>query len=130
MVRIGGGDIMSDCWHCYWGWPKSVVEIYHEAEDRLDAFLCTNSVLNFGPSHIVWEDENWEDSSIEFCLDAAVEKRTTLYKEYTDAELAVCEWSLRELLKIPYGRRDYEPDDYDGEHPENYPPPKDVEFVK
>jgi len=118
---------MSICWHCHWGWPKAVMDIYDAALAKLNNY---ESVLEFGPSHIVWEDENWEDHHIETCLKYAEDKRDSLYKDYSDEELAICKWSLEELLKIPYEQRDPEPEDYDGEHPENYPPPKGVVMVK
>ena len=83
-----------------------------------------DSPLHFGASHIVWEDENFEDDSIKFCLDN-FEK----YKgDYSNEELVVVRWSLEELLKIPFNIRCPEPEDYDGEHPELYPPK--IEMMK
>jgi len=115
---------MGICWDCYWGWPKAVADIYDAAEQDEKYY----SVLHFGPSHIVWEDENWEDSNIQFCLEYAKEKENT--KNYSKEEMDICIWSLNELLKIPYEERSLEPEDYDDEHPENYPPPKGSVMVK
>ena len=118
---------MGVCWHCYWGWPKAVMDIYNKALKKLNGF---ESVLEFGPSHIVWADENWKDSHIKSCIKTAKEKRDKYLEDYTQKELDICVWSLEELLKIPYEQRDYEPKDYDGKHPENYPPPSEIEMIK
>lgn len=116
---------MSICWHCYHGWPKVVADIYDAAVEKLGQ---DSSVLHFGPSHIVWEDENWEDRNIEFCLKLADEEDYS--DRFSQKEIDICKWSLQELLKIPHERRDYEPEDYDGEHPENFPPPPSAQMIK
>lgn len=100
------------CWYCYWGWPKPVAEIYREALNRLGG---NESPLDYGPSHIVWADENFD--SVEWCLEHFDECR----RDYTDEELAVVRWSLEEMAKIPLEIRNPWPEDYDGEHPENFP---------
>ncbi|GAH80793.1 unnamed protein product, partial [marine sediment metagenome] len=45
------------CWYCHWGWAKPVAEIYTAALAALDG---DSSLLEYGPSHIVWADENWD----------------------------------------------------------------------
>jgi hypothetical protein len=46
-------------------WPISVLDIYWEASERLDGNI---SPLKWGPSHIVWEDESFEDCYIEIVV--------------------------------------------------------------
>jgi hypothetical protein len=118
---------MSICWHCYWGWPKVIADIYDSAVKKLSG---DNNVLHFGPSHIVWEDENWKDHHIKFCLQALKEDKHNYTDIYSQEELEICKWSLKELLKIPYNQRDYEPKDYDEENPKDFPPPKDIVMIK
>jgi hypothetical protein len=112
---------MGTCWYCHWGWPKLVMEVYKASEAKLIEIDSYDRVLKFGPSHIVWEDENFDDGSIQFCLEFLVKERDKLYKDYSDAELAICQESLEDLLKVPESVRCCIPNDYDDEHPENYP---------
>lgn len=107
------------CWYCYWGWAKPVADIYLEALKRLDG---DDSPLQFGPGHIVWGDENWDH--VDYCLEHFEEGNT----DYPKEDLDVVRWSLEELNKIPLEVRECCPEDYDGEHPEMYPPT--VEVVK
>lgn len=107
------------CWHCYWGWPKPVAEIYKKALAALNGDWFP---LHFGPSHIVWEDENFD--SAEWCL-----QHFDKYKgNYTKEDLAIVKRSLEELVALPKSDWDVEPKDYDGEHPEDYPPAVEMEF--
>lgn len=114
------------CWYCHWGWAKPVAEIYKKALAKLNG---DSSPLSFGPAHVVWADENWDFA--ESCL----ENYDKWVKEYNDDErfsdddLKVVRWSLEELVKIPLKDREIEPEDYDGKHPENYPPLVEVEKV-
>ena len=110
---------MGICWYCHWGWPKAIKNIYEQATEKLDG---DTSPLNFGPAHIVWEDENW--GSVQWCIDHFDEYS----KDFSEHEKSVVMWSLQELLKLPEHVLNAEPDDYDDEHPENYPPPSDVEW--
>jgi len=103
------------CWYCHWGWAESVANIYKEALKKLDNY---DSPLHFGPSHIVWEDENFENHNIKWCLENFDEYKS----DYTNEELEIVKWSLEELLKMPENERCIEPDDYDEEHPELFPP--------
>jgi hypothetical protein len=112
---------MPICWNCFWGWPKPVYEIYKKALDKLDG---DESLLHFGPAHIVWEDENFD--SAEWCLENFEQYRG----DYCDSDLEIVRESLIELSKIPVDQRDYEPEDYDGKNPANYPPPENIEFIK
>jgi hypothetical protein len=104
---------MGICWYCYWGWAKPVAEIYEEAVKRLNG---DDTPLHFGPSHIVWDDENFD------CAEACLKDFDKYTEGYTEEELNVVRWSLEELVKLPLKARDPEPDDYDDEHPEFYPP--------
>ena len=110
---------MAICWYCHWGWSKPVADIYLEAVKRLDG---DESPLLFGPAHVVWEDENFD--SAECCL----ETFGKYIGDWADGELEVVRWSLNELAKLPMELRCPEPDDYDNEHPELFPP--SVEVVK
>jgi hypothetical protein len=109
------------CWYCYWGWPEEVYSIYQEAVERLDGY---DAPLLFGPSHIVWEEENFDCA--EWCLEHFDEYRG----DYSEKELTVVRESLEKLVALPLSRRDIEPPDYDGRHPENYPPPPGVQMVR
>ncbi len=105
---------MGICWYCYWGWAKPVADIYDEALRRLDGYM---SPLHFGPSHIVWEDENFDCA--ELCLKDFNEYDNN---NYSPEELAIVRWSLEELAKLPEDIRCIEPDDYDDENPQLFPP--------
>jgi hypothetical protein len=104
---------MAICWFCHWGWPKPVAEIYRRALKDLGGVW---EPLHFGPSHIVWEDENFDCA--QSCLDRFKEHDSS----FTDAQLAIVRRSLEELAALPQSEWDVEPADYDGQHPENYPP--------
>jgi hypothetical protein len=111
---------MGVCWYCHWGWAKKVTEIYEKAVMTDDnAYMA----LHFGPSHIVWEDENFDDYSIRFCLKQIEDKN---YKDIEESIIQVVQESLQALLKIPEKERCIEPVDYDDENPENYPPTCEV----
>ena len=111
---------MGVCWYCHWGWAKRVAEIYREAVNMAeDAYWA----LHFGPTHIIWEDENFDDHSIEFCTG---EMSGPDNSRFSEMQLEAVRWSLEELAKIPEHERCIEPDGYDGEHPERYPPKCEV----
>jgi hypothetical protein len=128
---------MGICWYCCWGWPRVVRAIY-EKYSRLVS--DASHVLDYGPGHIVWADENFETEHIQWCLDNAEEwrehkwdekwpqnmKSDGLLLEDRDFHLAI--ESLRELLAIPESVRCCEPRDYDERNPENYPPPAEIEW--
>jgi hypothetical protein len=111
----------SICWNCHWGWPKPVADIYLKALAKLEG---NDSPLQFGPSHIVWSDENFD--SAEWCL----KHFNDLDYDYGPVELAVVRESLEELSALPREVWDVEPRGYDGVHPENCPPPPGVVMVK
>lgn len=101
------------CWYCYWGWSTPVVEIYRRALEAAGM-----SALHYGPAHIVWDDENFDRESVQWCLDHFHE----YCEDYPDAELQVVKDSLTALLALPDAVRDPRPDDYDNEHPAQFPP--------
>jgi len=109
------------CYYCYWGWPKVIADIYNKALKKLEG---DELPLNYGPAHIVWDDENFDQA--EWCLEN-FDKYT---EGFSEDELAIVKESLLELSNVPMEIREYIPDDYDDEHPENYPPAKEMEFVK
>lgn len=86
---------MATCRHHHRSWPREVQAIY----DRAFAELGNIDCMHFGPSHIVWEDANFE--AAEWCLDH--------FSDYTDGytehELAIVRQSLVELTKIPLDER-------------------------
>lgn len=88
-----------------------------EAEDIYMAALLTirynDAPLRFGPAHIVWEDENFEDVYIQWCLDNFDE-----YTEgFSDHDMKVVRWSLEELLKVPESKRFVDDDPNEDEMP-------------
>lgn len=112
---------MSICWFCHWGWPKAIHDIYVRALVDLDG---DSAILAFtGGAHIVWEDENFDRGSIQWCIDNGVPDSSD-----TPEEKAIVLRSLQELLALPDDVLDCVPDNYDGEHPENYPPPASLEM--
>ena len=110
---------MAICWYCYWGWPKPVADIYEKALNDLDG---DESPLHYGPAHIVWADENF--NSAEWCIEHFDEYRGN----FSDSDLAIVQRSLEELVKLPLNIRCVEPEDYDEEHPELFPPPDRIEM--
>ena len=89
-------------------------------------------LLRFGPTQVVWEDENFGTDSIRHCMDKfgfAGDLRTTAATGLPPDRLAVLHRSLRALLAIPESVR-CEPAGYDGENPENYPPVAGLEMVR
>ena len=118
---------MSVCWDCHWGWPKPVADIYDKALADLGGY---ESALEFGPGHIVWSEENFDFA--ERCLESfdADRDKWGWSDEYSESELAIVKRSLQELAALPLAVRCVEPEDYDGEHPELFPPPEGVEMVR
>jgi hypothetical protein len=99
------------CWFCHWGWHPEVKAIYKDARYRVGYVA-----MHFGPAHTVWEDENFDMA--QWCLDNFDDS----FCDKSTEDMEVVRWSLEELLKLPMEYK-VEPEDYDGEHPENYPPP-------
>ena len=112
---------MSICWSCYWGWPKPVADIYDKALLALDDY---DSPLQFGPSHIVWGDENFDQA--EWCLEHFEEHKG----DYDNFCLNIVRKSLEELTALPLSVKCVIPENYDGEHPELFPPPENIIMVK
>lgn len=116
---------MGACWHCYWGWPKQVMDIYRK---YCEPAYC--DAMHFGPAHIVWEDENFEDYNIESCLEQC--KRLDYWtheRGFTEGDVEHVRESLVELMQVPEEIR-CEPEDYDDEHPENFPPAPGLVMVR
>jgi len=110
---------MGICWYCHWGWPKAIRDIYNQALEKLKG---NEAPLHFGPAHIVWEDENFD--SAKWCLDNFDKYSQRL----TEEEKAIVRWSLEQILTLPENVINSEPEDYDDKHPQNYPPPQNVEW--
>lgn len=103
------------CWYCYWGWAEPVAALKDRAIEELG-----ETVVESGPAHIVFADENFSDDSIQWCIS---ECDNPSHKYHLEAfEIARLRHYLTELLLIPEHIRCCEPKDYDGEHPENFPP--------
>lgn len=129
------------CWYCHWGWPKIVYEIYERARDDIDklyddwereregpsAYEDVDAVtaMDYGPAHVVWSDENFD--SVNWCLKYCDDP---LFSKWRPEVLEIIRRSLRELDAIPLKDRMPCPDNYDGEHPENFPPPPGVEMIR
>jgi len=109
------------CWYCYWGWSEQVAAVYTKALAALDGY---ESPLEFGPAHVVWSDENFD------CAERMLEEFDSCKSELCSSDLAIVRQSLVELAAIPMDVRCPEPEDYDGEHPELYPPKEGVVMVK
>jgi hypothetical protein len=106
------------CWYCYWGWSKPVKDIYNKYIN-----IAGESAMHYGAAHIVWDDENFEREHIKWCLDNfEIGKR----EDSTDEENKATKQSLIDLLELPDDILCPEPEDYDGIHPENYPPTIEV----
>lgn len=114
------------CWYCYHGWPKQVADIYDEAKKRGASW----SVLHFGPAHIVWEDENFNYDSVQWCLD----NFNKYSEDLTEQEAQAVRWSLEELMKLPENildpAREYHDVEDNDKHPKDYPPPEGMIMVK
>jgi hypothetical protein len=132
---------MAICWYCHWGWPAVVREIH----DRYAA-MCIHGAdgLHYGPSHVVWDDENFTDHTIIGCIEGAAEHHQEFIGTDTDfgalagrgeseefwnpvQDFLMAVMSLLELLQVPEAIRCCEPEDYDLERPENYPPPPNLD---
>lgn len=107
---------MSICWYCHWGWPATVRHIYKKAAEELKVIGSGTEPLNYGPGHVVWDDENFD--SAEWCI----EHFSEFDHDLSAAEREIVMRSLVELAKVPKEFRCTEPEDYDGEHPQVYPP--------
>lgn len=123
------------CWYCHWGMAAPVADILTDLSVRIREVSSDRSLqdlLYYGPSHIVWADENYDDDSIRHCLNRVTKWRESpvLNRGLSDDELDLIEESLVRLLEIPEDVRDCEPDDYDGVNPQNYPPPLDVRMIR
>lgn len=112
---------MGICWSCHWGWPKPVYDIYKEAEDKVG-----DSVLHYGPAHIVWEDENFESDHTKWCLEHFDEYS----QDMSEYEKQVVRESLEKLHALPMEVKCVIPKDYDENNPENYPPASGITMVK
>ena len=99
------------CWFCHWGWHPEVKAIFDKAVKKLGC----DAPLLYGPAHTVWEDENFH--SAQWCLVHFDEYK----RDYSAKDLMIVRESLEQLLKIPDEFK-VEPAEYDGEHPERYPP--------
>jgi hypothetical protein len=129
--RVWKGQ-MSRCWHCYWGMSKPVKAVYDKYLALLDG---DDTALNYGPGHIVWDDENMSDDHIQWCIDEAEKWNTHEWDKdwptsmkrdgptFSSQVLQIAIDSLKELKQVPEKWR-LEPENYDGEHPENFPPPE------
>lgn len=128
---------MSNCWYCYWGWPEQTANIYSRYEKLLrmlsDRYkeheslpdLAAAFTLNYGPGHIVWEDENFDCA--QWCLDEA----TNNFSEWPKKIMALHKRALRELLRLPGWLINLEPEEYQsGEGSvEEWPPPIGVKMI-
>lgn len=101
------------CYWCYWGWPKPLRDIYNHALKRLHGLA---DPLLFGPAHLVWEDENFDQA--QWCLKHFNQKQY----DYSTEQLQIVKESLQQVAKLPNYLKQ-PPDNFDDQHPENFPPP-------
>jgi hypothetical protein len=87
-------------------WANSVKEIYTESLKLLND---NEDLLTYGPSHIVWEDSNFDDECIKWCIeDCSIER----WKDrFSQKELDIVRQSLEKLLLIPEHVRDCNPNE-------------------
>lgn len=111
------------CWYCEWGLPKPVADIYTEALEKLGGY---KHPLHYAAAHTVWDDYNFSDKSIQWCIDNFNKYRG----DYTDSELRVVMWSLLKLLQIPENERDIASFNNEGEELIDAPPPDGIKMVK
>lgn len=109
---------MGICWYCYWGWSKPVADIY----TRFVA-VAGESAMHYGPAHIVWDDENFERECVQYCVDGFdADDAHWNDGRHTRDELEAVRQSLFALLALPDAELAPMPEDYDDEHPADYPP--------
>lgn len=108
------------CWYCHWGLPKPIADIYERALIEIGG---NESALESGPAHMVWGDFNFDDESIDYCLN-----RTIGDGNFSHDEIYAIRRSLLALLAVPSEYRemglDFEADPIDN------PPPEYWEMVK
>lgn len=113
---------MNCCFWCNQGWPKPIADIYTKALSELGG---DRDLLKYGPSHIVWADENFEDSHILSCL------RHIFNDEYcenhTPEQLIIISRSLIDLSAVPEELR-IEPENWDDMQEGDFSPT--VEMVR
>lgn len=118
---------MSICWYCYWGWNQKVLDIYNQYEK-----LVGESSMDYGPGHIVWADENFLEENIEYCIkycdELLADEKQREERDISRTDVLLVRDSLIALLKIPEDERCCEPEDYDGNSPENFPPPNSIKM--
>ena len=116
---------MSTCWHCHFGWPKPVADIY----DRYGA-IAGDSAMHYGAAHIVWDDENFNRESVQWCLDHFEEYKRD---DCTDSENEAVRDSLKALLELPDDVLEIAEAYYDAADDvpiETFAPPAGMEMVR
>jgi len=104
---------MPVCWYCYWGWPKAVADIFDDAVKKLGG---DGWPLIFGPSRLVWGDENFDDNSIQLAIGSC--------------DNAIVRESLERLLLLSESERCCDlADRAMTESAESLPPPAGMEMV-
>lgn len=66
---------------------------YDAALKALEALGFNEMVLNYGPAHIFWEDDNFETA--QYCLDNFDDHKG----EFSQVELEICRWSLKNVIE-------------------------------
>jgi hypothetical protein len=91
-------------------WSKCARDIYAKWESWIndngsDGEKRGEYALLTGPGHVVWSDQNYEDSTIDWCLSWGEEQRFALYRDMMESEFQAAMISLRELRMLPEGMR-------------------------
>lgn len=89
-------------------WSEAVEKIYADALAAMDG---DESPLRFGPGHIVWDDGNFDDDDIRFCLDLCDSQRASFLDRFDEADLEIVRASLEGILAIPRADRGNDPAD-------------------
>lgn len=114
------------CWYCHWGWAKPIADIFLKAKEALGG---NDELLIYGVGHIIWADENFSLAHVNKCLsdwpdwvDSTRDLNKSGIKDVSLGECLIVRYALQQLADIIESIPEVEPEDYDGEHPENYPP--------
>jgi len=114
------------CWYCKWGWPKPVADIYDKYV-ALGAF----SAMHWGPSHSVWEDENFARHHVQSTIEDI--DNGQFCDGHSPEDIALVRSSMVELLALPdevlNPGADYDAAD-DSALVEDFPPPDGMEMVR
>lgn len=89
-------------------WADSVKDIYRDSLRDLGGDCMP---LDYGPGHIAWEDGNFSDDDVRFCLQECETNRDKWIQRFGAPQLAIAQKALERLLDVPEEIRDCDPFD-------------------